>query len=69
MELHVYAGLRTRGQSLAAADYLATSPLRTVMPEVIARMNPQSPEERSAFSARLKELTANARVHGPSDQG
>ena len=45
-----------------AADFLATSPLRTVMPEVIARMHPQSPEEKAAFSALLKERTAVARV-------
>lgn len=63
LELHVYAGLRTRGQSAMAADFLATSPLRTVMPEVIARMHPQSPEERAAFRALLGERTAQARVH------
>lgn len=69
MELHVYAGLRTRGQALQAADYLATSPLRTAMPEVIARMNPQSPEEKAAFALRLRARTAAARAHGPSNQG
>jgi DTW domain-containing protein len=63
LELHVYAGLRTRGQAVMAADFLATSPLRTAMPEVIARMHPQSPEEKAAFSALLKERTAAARVH------
>lgn len=63
MELHVYAGLRTRGQSAAAADFYATSPLRTAMPDVIARMHPQSPEEKAAFGALLKERTANARIH------
>ncbi|MFA6962541.1 MAG: DTW domain-containing protein [Opitutaceae bacterium] len=62
LELHVYAGLRTRGQTLPAADFLATSPLRTVMPEVIARMNPQSPEEKAVFGALLRQRTANARV-------
>ena len=62
LELHVYAGLRTRGQSVLAADFLATSPLREVMPEVIARMHPQSPEEKAAFSALLLERTARARV-------
>jgi DTW domain-containing protein len=62
LELHVYAGLRTRGQTVMAADFLATSPLRTVMPEVIARMHPQSPEEKAAFGALLKERTAEARV-------
>ncbi len=62
-ELHVYAGLRTRGHSALAADFLATSPLREAMPEVIARMHPQSPEEKAAFSALLRERTENARVH------
>lgn len=65
MELHVYAGLRTRGQTIAAADFYATSPLKTVMPGVIARMNPQSPEEKAAFSAVLAERTTKARVHAP----
>ncbi len=63
LELHVYAGLRTRGQAVMAADFLATSPLREAMPGVIARMHPQSPEEKAAFGALLKERTANARVH------
>ena len=63
LELHVYAGLRTRGQSVMAADFLATSPLRTALPGVIARMHPQSPEEKAAFSALLLERTANARAH------
>jgi DTW domain-containing protein YfiP len=63
LELHVYAGLRTRGQAVMAADFLATSPLRTALPEVIARMHPQSPEEKAAFSMRLAERTANAREH------
>jgi len=63
LELHVYAGLRTRGQSVMAADFLATSPLRTALPEVIARMHPQSPEEKAAFSALLAERTAKARTH------
>ena len=48
-----------------AADFLATSPLRTAMPEVIARMHPRSPEEKAAFSAVLAERTARARVHAP----
>jgi hypothetical protein len=63
LELHVYAGLRTRGQSVMAADFLATSPLRTALPEVIARMHPQSPEEKAAFSALLVERTERARAH------
>lgn len=68
MELHVYAGLRTRGQTLQAMDYLAESPLRSAMPGVIARMNPQSPEEKAAFAARLAERVSGARRHGPGCQ-
>lgn len=68
LELHVYAGLRTRGHALLASEFLATSPLRAAMPEVIARMHPQSPEEKAAFSARLIERTAHARVSGPESQ-
>jgi hypothetical protein len=63
LELHVYAGLRTRGQAVMAADFLATSPLREALPEVIARMHPQSPEEKAAFSALLVRRTAEARIH------
>jgi hypothetical protein len=62
MELHVYAGLRTRGHTALAADFYATSPLREVMPEVIARMHPQSPEEKAVFSAVLRERMMHARV-------
>jgi DTW domain-containing protein len=63
LELHVYAGLCTRGQTVMAADFLATSPLRQVMPEVIARMHPQTRPEKLEFAARLKERLANARIH------
>jgi DTW domain-containing protein YfiP len=34
-ELHVYAGLCARGAKARAAEYLAGSPLRTALPEVI----------------------------------
>ena len=63
LELHVYAGLCTRGQSVMAADFLATSPLRTALPEVVARMHPQTRPEKLAFAALLAERVANARVH------
>ena len=63
LELHVYAGLCTRGQSVLAADFLGTSPLREVMPEVIARMHPFSREEKAAFATLLAGRMANARVH------
>ncbi|MBI2813448.1 MAG: DTW domain-containing protein [Opitutae bacterium] len=37
-ELHVYAGLRTRGAKALADEFLATSPLRTAMPELLAKL-------------------------------
>jgi hypothetical protein len=46
-----------------AADFLATSPLRHELPEVIARMHPQTRPEKQAFAALMTERLANARVH------
>jgi DTW domain-containing protein YfiP len=40
-ELHVYAGLRTRGRRTEAEAYLAGSPIRNVFPDVIASLNRQ----------------------------
>jgi DTW domain-containing protein YfiP len=37
-ELHVYAGLRTRGDKARAEEFLATSSLRDAMPEVLANL-------------------------------
>ncbi|SDR72842.1 DTW domain-containing protein [Opitutus sp. GAS368] len=42
-ELHVYAGLRTRGAKARADEFLATSPLRTAMPELLARLGERRP--------------------------
>lgn len=42
-ELHVYATLRARGFKEKAAAYLATSPIRDVLPEVIARLDERRP--------------------------
>ena len=42
-ELHVYAGLRTRGAKARAAEFLATSPLRAAFPELLARMEQRRP--------------------------
>lgn len=42
-ELHVYAGLRTRGAKALADKFLATSPLREAMPELLARMDERRP--------------------------
>ena len=37
-ELHVYAGLCSRGRKAEAAAYLADSPVRTAFPEVVAEL-------------------------------
>lgn len=42
-ELHVYAGLRTRGAKALADEFLATSPLRTAMPGLLARLGERRP--------------------------
>lgn len=38
-ELHVYAGLRTRGAKVLAEEFLATSPIRTAFPELLAQLH------------------------------
>ncbi len=43
-ELHVYAGLRTRGAKALAEKFLATSPLRTVVPELLAQLDERRPQ-------------------------
>ncbi len=40
-ELHVYAGLCSRGHKLDAESYLASSPVRAAFPELIARFQPR----------------------------
>ena len=42
-ELHIYAGLRTRGAKALAEKFLATSPLRAAMPELLARLDKRRP--------------------------
>jgi DTW domain-containing protein YfiP len=42
-ELHVYAGLRTRGRRAEAEAYLADSPIRAAFPDVIADLDRQRP--------------------------
>ena len=42
-ELHVYAGLRTRGAKAMADDFLATSPLSAAMPDLLARLGERRP--------------------------
>jgi hypothetical protein len=44
-ELHVYAGLCSRGRKVEAADYLAESPIRTAFPEVLAELARRRPVE------------------------
>ena len=43
LELHVYAGLRARGQVESAEEFLSGSRLREAMPEFIAQMNVRRP--------------------------
>lgn len=43
-ELHVYAGLRTRGAKALAEKFLATSPLPTAMPELLAQLDARRPQ-------------------------
>jgi DTW domain-containing protein YfiP len=42
-ELHVYAGLRTRGAKALADEFLATSPLPAAMPDLLAKMAERRP--------------------------
>lgn len=42
-ELHVYAGLRTRGAKAKAEEFLAASPIRTAFPELLAQMHERRP--------------------------
>jgi DTW domain-containing protein YfiP len=42
-ELHVYAGLRTRGAKALAEEFLASSPLREAMPALLAQMDQRRP--------------------------
>jgi DTW domain-containing protein YfiP len=44
-ELHVYAGLRARGEKAAAEKFLAESPVRDALPELIAELNRRRPRE------------------------
>ncbi len=45
-ELHVYAGLCSRGQKSEAAAYLAASPVPAAYPELLRRFAPTSPRAR-----------------------
>ena len=42
-ELHVYAGLRTRGAKAMADEFLATSPLRAAFPELLEKLGRRRP--------------------------
>lgn len=44
-ELHVYAGLRARGEKAAAERFLADSPVREAFPELLAKLNLKRPRE------------------------
>lgn len=42
-ELHVYAHLRARGRAEVAGKFLADSPVRTALPDLIAQLNTRRP--------------------------
>ena len=42
-ELHVYAGLRTRGEKVAAEKFLKDSPLREALPELLRKLAEKRP--------------------------
>lgn len=42
-ELHVYAGLRSRGAKAKADEFLAASPVRAVFPELLRQMDQRRP--------------------------
>jgi len=44
-ELHVYAGLRTRGAKVKADEFLAASPLREAFPELLEQMHQRRPRD------------------------
>lgn len=44
-ELHVYAGLRARGDKAAAEKFLAASPAHDAFPELLAELNRSRPRE------------------------
>lgn len=46
-ELHVYAGLRARGEKAAAEKFLAGSAAREAFPELLEKLNARRPNERS----------------------
>jgi len=46
-ELHVYAGLRTRGAKTQADEFLATSPIREAFPELLADLGQRRPNPLS----------------------
>jgi DTW domain-containing protein YfiP len=51
-ELHVYAGLRARGEKALAAKFLADSPVREALPDVVAELERKRPREASADESR-----------------
>ena len=47
-ELHVYAGLRARGEKAAAEAFLADSPAREAFPELLEKLNARRRNERGS---------------------
>ncbi len=46
-ELHVYAGLRARGEKGAAENFLAASPVRAAFPDLLAELDRRRPREET----------------------
>jgi tRNA-uridine aminocarboxypropyltransferase len=59
-ELHVYAGLRARGNKHAAAEYLASSPVREAFPHLLQELDRRRPDLRhgGTESAEATSLTS-----------
>jgi DTW domain-containing protein len=56
-ELHVYAGLRTRGRRAEAEAYLAESPVRAAFPELIRQLDNPRPRPRPPGPDEVSRIT------------
>ncbi len=59
-ELHVYASLRTRGHKALAMEYLATSPIREALPELLERLHARRPNLISLGMPRAAAFGASS---------
>jgi DTW domain-containing protein YfiP len=56
-ELHVYAGLRGRGAKALADEFLATSPLRQAMPDLLRQLDERRPNPSSRRPGSAAEVS------------